>query len=340
MHQPPERAQRRPARQGRPKLVEGLALAVEPMVSRGSPGRTRLADDWTVVTDDGSLAAHFEHTFTLTPQRRLGAHRARRRSGQAGRARRPLRRPLSCRWPDDPGCWPASPLPRAVPVWARCRPTELRRQRGCSPVIGRAVARPGRSTSRLPDVARRGLLERIAANSGPTSRWYWCRTATPACTSRRWPPQRPVAAVVFVDAGLPSGRTRRRRPRRRRSARDARRTWPDEDGLLPPWTRWWPDGGRVDALFPDDRDPPAAVEAGAAPAAARPTSTPRCRRRRAGERPAGGVPRPSATPTPRSGPRPVGTGLAGRDAAGAAPAPAGRSRPGSRTCCAAAARRD
>jgi methionyl aminopeptidase len=49
-----------------PKLVKGLALAVEPMITMRSP-RTRLLDDeWTVVTADGGWAAHFEHTFTLT----------------------------------------------------------------------------------------------------------------------------------------------------------------------------------------------------------------------------------------------------------------------------------
>ena len=50
-----------------PKLVPGLALAVEPMVTLGTNETDVLADDWTVVTADGSLAAHFEHTFTLTP---------------------------------------------------------------------------------------------------------------------------------------------------------------------------------------------------------------------------------------------------------------------------------
>ena len=50
-----------------PKLVTGLALAVEPMVTLGSAETEVLDDDWTVVTADGSLAAHFEHTFTLTP---------------------------------------------------------------------------------------------------------------------------------------------------------------------------------------------------------------------------------------------------------------------------------
>ena len=49
-----------------PKLVPGLALAVEPMVTLGTQETDVLEDDWTVVTADGSLAAHFEHTFTLT----------------------------------------------------------------------------------------------------------------------------------------------------------------------------------------------------------------------------------------------------------------------------------
>jgi methionyl aminopeptidase len=51
-----------------PRLVTGLALAVEPMVTLGTQDTDVLDDDWTVVTADGSLAAHFEHTFTLTPQ--------------------------------------------------------------------------------------------------------------------------------------------------------------------------------------------------------------------------------------------------------------------------------
>ncbi|EON25172.1 methionine aminopeptidase, type I [Nocardioides sp. CF8] len=49
-------------------LVEGLALAVEPMVTLGSKETDLLEDDWTVATVDGSMAAHFEHTFTLTPE--------------------------------------------------------------------------------------------------------------------------------------------------------------------------------------------------------------------------------------------------------------------------------
>ncbi|MCD6640952.1 MAG: type I methionyl aminopeptidase [Nocardioides sp.] len=54
-------------RKGRgPQLVQGMALAVEPMVTLGSKRTHLLEDDWTVATADGSFAAHFEHTFTLT----------------------------------------------------------------------------------------------------------------------------------------------------------------------------------------------------------------------------------------------------------------------------------
>ncbi len=66
MHQPPNVPNR--GRPGRgPKLVRGLALAVEPMVVLGDPATRVLDDEWTVATVDGSAAAHFEHTFTLTP---------------------------------------------------------------------------------------------------------------------------------------------------------------------------------------------------------------------------------------------------------------------------------
>jgi methionyl aminopeptidase len=48
-----------------PELVPGLVLAVEPMITRGSNRNRVLADEWTVVSTDGSRAAHFEQTFTL-----------------------------------------------------------------------------------------------------------------------------------------------------------------------------------------------------------------------------------------------------------------------------------
>jgi methionyl aminopeptidase len=51
-----------------PKLVEGMALAIEPMITMGTIETQVLSDDWTVVTADGSWSAHFEHSFTLTRQ--------------------------------------------------------------------------------------------------------------------------------------------------------------------------------------------------------------------------------------------------------------------------------
>ncbi|GAA1632880.1 type I methionyl aminopeptidase [Kribbella alba] len=67
MHQPPNVPNYGKAGRG-PKLVEGLALAVEPMLTLGKQENHTLEDDWTVVTDDGKAAAHTEHTFTLTPE--------------------------------------------------------------------------------------------------------------------------------------------------------------------------------------------------------------------------------------------------------------------------------
>jgi methionyl aminopeptidase len=67
MHQPPNVPNY--GRPGRgPKLVQGLALAVEPMVVLGDQASKVHDDEWTVSTVDGSWAAHFEHTFTLTPR--------------------------------------------------------------------------------------------------------------------------------------------------------------------------------------------------------------------------------------------------------------------------------
>jgi methionyl aminopeptidase len=49
------------------RLRAGLALAIEPMVTLGSPETVLLDDGWTVITADGSWAAHFEHTVAITP---------------------------------------------------------------------------------------------------------------------------------------------------------------------------------------------------------------------------------------------------------------------------------
>lgn len=49
-----------------PRLVSGMTIAIEPMVSAGSYEVKELNDGWTVVTRDHSLAAHYEHTVALT----------------------------------------------------------------------------------------------------------------------------------------------------------------------------------------------------------------------------------------------------------------------------------
>jgi methionyl aminopeptidase len=49
-----------------PLLRPGMVMCIEPMVSAGRRGTRELADHWTVVTADGSLAAHFEHTVAIT----------------------------------------------------------------------------------------------------------------------------------------------------------------------------------------------------------------------------------------------------------------------------------
>jgi methionyl aminopeptidase len=50
------------------KLRPGLVLAVEPMITQAGPAVEILKDGWTVVTADGKLAAHFEHTIAVTEE--------------------------------------------------------------------------------------------------------------------------------------------------------------------------------------------------------------------------------------------------------------------------------
>jgi methionyl aminopeptidase len=49
-----------------PRLVSGMVFAIEPMVNAGAHGVRMLEDEWTAVTADGSLSAHFEHTVLIT----------------------------------------------------------------------------------------------------------------------------------------------------------------------------------------------------------------------------------------------------------------------------------
>jgi len=65
MHEKPEVPNYGPPGRG-PKLRVGNVFAVEPMVNVGRPDTRLLGDGWTVVTADGSLSAHFEHTIAIT----------------------------------------------------------------------------------------------------------------------------------------------------------------------------------------------------------------------------------------------------------------------------------
>jgi methionyl aminopeptidase len=67
MHMDPVVRNYGPPGQG-PLLRPGMALAIEPMITRGDRQVAELDDGWTVITTDGSRAAHFEHTVAITPE--------------------------------------------------------------------------------------------------------------------------------------------------------------------------------------------------------------------------------------------------------------------------------
>src|SRR5580692_2987901 len=66
MHEDPQVPNYWPGSPG-PRLKVGNVFAVEPMVNVGSPETRELEDGWSVVTADGRLSAHFEHTIAITP---------------------------------------------------------------------------------------------------------------------------------------------------------------------------------------------------------------------------------------------------------------------------------
>lgn len=65
MHEDPEVPNEGKAGHG-PRLMPGMTIAIEPMVNSHSPKVNILNDKWTVVTTDGSLSCHFEHTVAIT----------------------------------------------------------------------------------------------------------------------------------------------------------------------------------------------------------------------------------------------------------------------------------
>src|SRR5437764_15478566 len=82
-----------------PELAEGMVLAVEPMVNAGAHGIRVAEDNWSVYSQDGSLAAHFEHTVAITGMAPESSPHgtSTRPSGP------PVPRPAPRRRP-DPGC--------------------------------------------------------------------------------------------------------------------------------------------------------------------------------------------------------------------------------------------
>ncbi len=67
MHQDPQVPNYRTRQKGA-ELLPGMCLAIEPMFTLGSGDVAVMPDGWTVVTTDGSLAAHFEHTIAVTDE--------------------------------------------------------------------------------------------------------------------------------------------------------------------------------------------------------------------------------------------------------------------------------
>jgi len=67
MHEEPQVPNHGKPKRG-PRLQVGMTLAIEPMVNAGGPSTRTLGDKWTIVTLDGSLSAHFEHTVAVTAE--------------------------------------------------------------------------------------------------------------------------------------------------------------------------------------------------------------------------------------------------------------------------------
>lgn len=65
LHEDPQIPHYGPPNKG-PRLKPGMTLCIEPMVNAGSRYVKTLADNWTVVTVDGKMCAHFEHTIAIT----------------------------------------------------------------------------------------------------------------------------------------------------------------------------------------------------------------------------------------------------------------------------------
>ena len=92
MHEEPQVPNFGPPGRG-PRLMAGLVLAIEPMVNVGAPEVVTQPDGWTVVTKDGALSAHFEHTVAVGPDgpEILSVAAGRRERGRAWRKKKASR---------------------------------------------------------------------------------------------------------------------------------------------------------------------------------------------------------------------------------------------------------
>ncbi|MBN2221854.1 MAG: type I methionyl aminopeptidase, partial [Vallitaleaceae bacterium] len=67
LHEEPQVPNYKPIGRG-PKLQAGMVIAIEPMVNAGTHKVRILEDDWTIVSSDHSLSAHYEHTVLVTEE--------------------------------------------------------------------------------------------------------------------------------------------------------------------------------------------------------------------------------------------------------------------------------
>ena len=169
-----------------PSWSQGLALAVEPMVTLGDQrDRRRSTTTGPSSPPTARWAAHFEHTFTLTPERRLGAHRPRRRRGRGSprsASRSAVARPGHRRRSLDPtdrrtDAMDVPPWSGGPPILVTIRDPDLRRVRHRTPP---ARARRMRSAVAAPGVLHRRSPSSSASGSGTSPAASTAASSSPA----------------------------------------------------------------------------------------------------------------------------------------------------------------
>ena len=226
-----------------PRLVPGMALAIEPMITLGSPRTVELADGWTVVTRDGSVAAHVEHTVALARRRGLGAHRR-------GRRRRPGSADLVHRWRAVPVRTAPERLPSGpdAPAWPRPALTAGPWRAVACLLAWRARRDAG---GRRGPAAVADRLRMASTRAGST-----CTSTTSGAAGVRRADVRRAGRAADRPAGVgrPAARRSQRRPPRHRpgpSAADRPEPSATARWLAEVWLRtcgrsrsWWPSGRR------------------------------------------------------------------------------------------------